>query len=129
MKKKYRQIIYEKYAGRCTYCGDELKKGWHVDHVKPIVRDIKFNKEKGRFESTKECLKPENENFDNYTPACASCNIQKNSFTLEQFRENIKQFVNSLNQYSTQYKFAKKYGLVIETNIEVKFYFETLCKS
>jgi hypothetical protein len=58
-------------------------------------------------------------------PACASCNIQKNSYSLEQFRTNIKQFVNSLNEYSTQYKFAKRYGLVSENNIDVKFYFET----
>ncbi len=27
---------------------------------------------------------------------------------------------------STQYKFAKKYGLIQETEMEVKFYFETL---
>lgn len=65
-------------------------------------------------------------NLQNYNPSCPSCNIQKNSYTLEQFRENIKQFVNSLNQYPTQYKFAKKYGLVSEIDIEVKFHFETV---
>ena len=70
------------------------------------------------------CEKPENENFENLNPACPSCNIQKNSYSLEQFRENIKEFVGSLNKYSTQYKFAKKYGLIEETEIEVKFYFE-----
>jgi len=62
--------------------------------------------------------------LENLNPACPSCNIQKKSYSLEQFRENIKKFVGSLNKYSTQYKFAKKYGLIEETEIEVKFYFE-----
>jgi len=116
MKKKDREVIFNKYKGKCAYCGCELLKGWHVDHIEPIVR----NWESGT------CQRPENENLLNYNPSCPSCNIQKNSYTLEQFRNNIKQFVNSLNQYNTQYKFAKKYGLVTETEIEVKFYFETI---
>ena len=116
MTKKERELIFNKYNGKCAYCGCELKKGFHVDHIEPIVRNW--------LNGT--CEKPENENLENYNPSCPSCNIQKNSYTLEQFRENIKQFVNSLNKYSTQYKFAKKYGLISENEIEVKFYFETL---
>jgi 5-methylcytosine-specific restriction endonuclease McrA len=127
MKKKDRQIVFEKYNGKCSYCGCELVKGWHVDHIEPIIRDSKWNKDKGRFVQTGTYRKVENETSENYNPACASCNIQKNQFTVEQFRNNIKQFVNSLNQYSTQYKFAKRYGLITETDIEVKFYFETIC--
>ena len=116
MNKKTRDLVKSKYNNKCAYCGCELQKGWHIDHIEPIVRNW--------LNGT--CEKPENENLENYNPSCASCNIQKNSYTLEQFRKNIKQFVSSLNQYSTQYKFVKKYGLVSETDIEVKFYFETL---
>ena len=126
MTKKDRQIVFDKYKGKCAYCGCELQKGWHVDHIEPTVRDFIYNKSKQRLETNGICRNPENENLQNYNPSCPSCNIQKNSYTLEQFRENIKEFVNSLNQYSTQYKFAKKYGLIQETEIEVKFYFETL---
>lgn len=127
MKSKDRQLIFEKYGGKCAYCGCELPvKGWHADHIEAIVRDFVYNSDKGRYVTTGTCEKPENECLENYNPSCASCNIQKSSFSLEQFRENIKQFVNSLNSYSTQYKFAKKYGLIKETEIEVKFYFETL---
>jgi len=126
MKKEERQIVFDKYNGKCAYCGCALNKGWHADHIEPIVRDFVYNKDKQRFQSNGIILKPENENLNNYNPSCPSCNIQKNSYTLEQFRENIQQFVNSLNQYSTQYKFAKKYGLIHETKSEVKFYFETL---
>lgn len=111
-----RQKVFDKYGGKCAYCGCELVKGWHVDHIEPIVRNW--------WNGT--CNKPENECEENYNPSCASCNIQKGSNSLEAFREVIKQFIQSLNKYSTQYKFAKKYGLIQETDIEVKFYFETL---
>lgn len=116
LSKSEREFILGKYDGKCAYCGCELQKGWHADHIEPIVRNW----------TNGTCEKPENHKLENFNPSCASCNIQKSSLTLEQFRSQIKQFINSLNQYSTQYKFAKKYGLVNETQIEVIFYFEKL---
>ena len=113
--KKHRKTIFDKYGGKWAYCGCALEKGWHVDHIEPIVRNW--------WNGT--CEKPENERVENYNPSCASCNIMKSSEGLEAFRVKIANFVNSLNQYNTQYKFAKRYGLVSETQQEVKFYFET----
>lgn len=124
--KALRQQIKQKYGGKCAYCGNTLTKGWHVDHLEAIVRDFKYNSKTQRYQSTGTCQKPHNNTPENFNPSCASCNIQKGSYTIEQFRENIKQFLNSLNKYSTQYKFAKRYGLVREINNEVTFYFETL---
>ena len=94
MNKKDREKIFDKYGGKCAYCGCELPKVWHADHIEPIVRNSKWNRDKGRFEQTGTCEKPENETLENRNPACASCNIQKSSFTVEQFRSNIKMFVN-----------------------------------
>ena len=125
MKKSDRIKIFEKYGGKCAYCGCDLTKSWHADHIQPIVRDSKWDRKKGKFVNSGTCRYPENEILENYNPACSSCNIQKNSFTLEQFRSNIQGFLNSLNLYSTQYKFVKKYGLVTETKMQVKFFFET----
>ena len=112
-----RQKVYDKFNGKCAYCGCELKAGFHIDHIEPIRRN-----------SDGSCLNPENESIENMNPSCPSCNIMKHSMTLEQFRESIKNFVTNLNKYSNQYKFAKKYGLVTENDVEVKFYFETLNK-
>jgi DNA-directed RNA polymerase subunit M/transcription elongation factor TFIIS len=125
MKKSDRIKIFEKYGGKCAYCGCDLTKNWHADHIQPIVRDSKWDRKKGKFVNSGICRNLGNEILENYNPACPSCNIQKNSFTLEQFRSNIQGFLNSLNLYSTQYKFVKKYGLVTETKMEVKFFFET----
>ena len=39
MKKDIRQTIFDKYDGRCAYCGYPLEKVWHVDHLLPLERD------------------------------------------------------------------------------------------
>ncbi len=121
---KARRTIWNKSGGKCWYCGCDLsEKGWHADHFEPIRRDFKYISGVG-FRTTGECDHPERDNEDNKVPACASCNIQKSSNSLEGFRRSIQDFVNSLNSYHNQYKFAKKYGLVQETNEKVQFWFE-----
>lgn len=112
-----RKKIYNKYDKHCAYCGKYLEENrWHVDHIEPAVRGLKTGK------YPKEKLDRE----ENLNPSCPSCNLMKHSFTLEQFRENIEKYIDSLNRYNNQYSFAKKYGLVKETGKKVKFYFETL---
>lgn len=125
---KVRQVIFDKYGGRCAYCGCDLQKGWHVDEIEPVRRNKIWNREKSRWEMDKEnpYTHPERMCIENQNPACASCNINKHSMTLEEFREAILKFVQSLNLYNTQYKIAKRYGLVKEHNAEVVFYFESL---
>lgn len=125
MKKSDRQKVFDKYGGRCAYCGCELIRGWHVDEILPVVRNFTFNSN-GKAVSDGSCRHPERFCIENQNPSCASCNIMKSSETLEAFRNKITAFVNSLNQYTTQYKFVKRYGLVTETNKPVVFYFETL---
>lgn len=153
MNKGDRQKIFDKYCGRCAYCGCELQKGWHIDEIEPVRRKKKLirahweNKLSGELVPQKEVnkyavyalfkwvedahvsdgyLHPERMTIENQNPACASCNINKHSESLEQFRRNIAAYMKHLNEISTQYKIAKRYGLIQETGIEVKFYFETL---
>lgn len=152
-KKEERQFIFNKYDGRCAYCSEELKKGWHVDELMPVIRNrsyIKagfFNKhtklrkqphEKainnpdfewklGRYVNDG-CQYPERFNLDNQMPSCASCNINKHSGSLEEFRSLIQGFKKHLNGVNTQYKITKRYGLVVEVEKPVVFYFETFKK-
>lgn len=128
MKKADRQKIFDKYGGKCAYCGSELQKGWHVDEIQPVRRNRKYNREKHKWELDKysPMMHPERLHIDNQNPSCASCNINKHSESLEDFRNAIKGYMKHLNERSTQYKIAKRYGLVVETDIEVKFYFETI---
>ena len=115
VNKTERQLVFDKYNGRCAYCGCILTKGWHVDHLKPIRRK-KYKKG--------ECRYPQRECIENYMPACASCNINKHAMKLEDFRQLVAGFMKHLNERNTQYKIAKRYGLVVEQEKPVIFYFE-----
>jgi hypothetical protein len=129
MKKTDRQKIFNKYGGRCAYCGCELQKGWHVDEIEPIRRNWEYVEGKDGYNTVKrytDCIHPERLHIDNQNPSCASCNINKHSESLEQFRKNIAAYMKHLNEISTQYKIAKRYGLVVETGKPVMFYFETI---
>lgn len=126
MNKSERELIFKKYNGRCAYCGCELQKGWHVDHIEPIRRlKTSYTGASGKKNFyVSGSMHPELETLENINPACASCNVNKHSQSLEDFRKMIAKFINSLNEYSVQYKIAKRYSLVLETNEPVVFYFE-----
>lgn len=153
MKKADRELIFNKYNGKCAYCGEDLQKGWHVDELKPVRRKFKKIPAHWRHKITKQPIDrndplldneetmndyewvnhrqiadgyhhPENLSIDNQMPACPSCNINKHSDTLESFRSLIQGFMKHLNEHNTQYKIAKRYGLVKEHIEPVVFYFE-----
>lgn len=152
MKKADREIVFNKYGGRCAYCGEKLQKGWHVDEMEPVRR--KYKRVGGHYilkltgevanvrhlsenELTTENFTyipeklvadgyehPERLHIDNQMPSCASCNINKHSGSLEDFRNLIENFITSLNRDSVQYKIAKRYGLIKEQVKPIIFYFE-----
>jgi 5-methylcytosine-specific restriction endonuclease McrA len=109
-----REIIKQKYGGKCAYCGCELPKIWQIDHVLPLERNPVTGVQKY----------PERNNIENCNPSCSSCNNYKHSMSLQEFREQIGQFTTRLGNDS-KYKIAKRFGLIQETGIDVKFYFET----
>lgn len=120
ISKKNRQIIFNKYQGKCAYCGCYLEKIWHVDHIEPMFRGY------GSAITGKINPHPERHCMENFNPSCPVCNRSKATYTLDQWRERLKQHVVSFNLYHPTYRLAKAYGLIQETGAEVKFYFETL---
>lgn len=150
MKRSDRELIFNKYNGHCAYCGEPLTKGWHVDELLPVKRKHKHVYQHWLNVNTHETLpilpdradrniwkfvgskyvpdgyeNPENFNLNNQMPACASCNINKHSMSLEEFRSLIQGFMKHLNELNTQYKIAKRYGLVKEDIKPIVFYFES----
>jgi len=148
-KKEKREFIYNKYNGHCAYCGEELNNKFHVDEVLPVIRKRKWVKSGFYHVKTGEVKSkdsralenedykwkegrwvadgmryPERLNIDNQMPSCPSCNINKHSGTIEDFRNLISGFMKHLNEVNTQYKIAKRYGLVKEEIKPVVFYFE-----
>jgi hypothetical protein len=131
--KAIRQQVFNKYGGKCAYCGCDLQKGWHVDHVEPcrrLTESVCIVQPKGVYPRYKWVDRfvgysnPDANHIDNYMPSCPSCNINKHGDTIEEFRLNISGYLNSLNLRMVQYKMAKKYGLVEETGKPVVFFFE-----
>lgn len=117
--KKFKNEVYEKYVGRCAYCGNLITlKNMQIDHITPIYRGWSdaylenFNLVRGTNE------------FENLNPSCRVCNKWKSTFTIEQFRNEIHLQIERLNLRSAGYRIAKTYGLIQETKNEVKFYFE-----
>lgn len=134
MKKGDREKIFNKYGGKCAYCGCELQQIWHVDEMEPVRRgweylkddngDKIYDQEKRDYKKRTIVMHPERFNIDNQMPACPSCNINKHSGSVEDFRKLIEGFMKHLNEINTQYKIAKRYGLIQEDIKPVVFYFE-----
>jgi len=95
-------------------------KEMQIDHVIPIYRNHSDSEL-----SVMNVIRGTND-FNNLMPSCKSCNNYKKTLTVEKFRNEMQKQVQRLIDYSVNYKFAKKFGLVVETNNPVVFYFETL---
>lgn len=133
LTKKQREEVRMMFGGKCAYCGSDLpEKGWHADHVKNIERKLEwtYNKDGHRqLRSTNECHKPENDTIENLFPSCAPCNIFKSSMDLEWFRTTIETQLDKAYKYSSNYRIAKRFGLVEEKPRPIFFYFETYTKT
>jgi len=128
LTKKQREKLFQKFGGKCAYCGCELQKIWHVDHIVPVVRDIEVVK-KGKYwtrQSTNTHSNPHLEIIENLNPACPECNIHKSSLPLEQFRVILSKKLERLEQSSKDFRFARKFGQVQLTPSPIIFFFETI---
>lgn len=124
LTKAERELVRQKFGGRCAYCGCELPPRWHADHMEPVERKLKYVPGKGVI-ATGEFHNPEADNIENMMPACPACNIDKHSLPLESWRRQVQDSVNILIRNSTTYRRAQRFGLIADTGKQIKFYFET----
>lgn len=121
--------VFEKFNGKCAYCGCEIALNeMQIDHIIP-----QRNFEKHILEGSDKIpqfLRHLNvsdlNHIDNLFPACRICNGWKSTYHLELFRSEIGVQVKRLNERSANFRMAKKYGLIEETENEVIFYFECI---
>ncbi len=106
-----RQAVYEKYDGRCAYCGREIEfKKFQVDHYWP--RFLKHY-ETGI----------ENNRFDNLMPSCAKCNNHKHGMRPEMWRSELSKQVARLRK-NAQFDRALRFGQIEINESPIVFYFE-----
>lgn len=127
---KKRQDIYDKSGGLCWYCGDELQKGWHADHFKPIlrkseiVRDYSDSQYSHKSVTTGESERPHLDVEENKVPSCPPCNLFKATFTIEAFRCEIQEQANRARKTSVNFRTAERFGLIEVKSVPVVFWFE-----
>lgn len=101
-----RKAVYQKYGGKCAYCGCELEyKDMQVDHIRSVYWNNGGNE------------------IENLMPACRMCNFYKSTFSIEEFRERLQMLTDRLEK-TFIYRIAKKYGIVTEQKEPIRFYFE-----
>lgn len=129
--KAQRAELRLKFGGHCAYCGCPLPvKGWHADHVEPVLRDFEFIRAPigSGFthisRSTGNVYHPDRHTLDNLFPACAPCNLFKATFSIEDFRKEISEQVNRARAYSVNFRTAERFGLIELVQKPVVFWFE-----
>lgn len=123
-----RQEVYDKYNGHCAYCGQEITiKEMQVDHIIPTSFFLNHIKNNFRVPKFLSHLKEGDENhIDNLFPTCRVCNKWKSAHDLELFRKELSEQIRRLNDYSSNYRMAKRYGQLKETVTPIIFYFENV---
>jgi hypothetical protein len=121
------------FGGKCAYCGTDLpEKGWHADHIEPILRKYKWvdvdddPRRSFKLIATGEYRRPQNHRADNYFPSCAKCNIEKGCSNVEDFRIGLEQKVRVLRDNSAAFRHLERFGMVAVVKDKIVFYFETL---
>lgn len=108
ISKRVREAAYQKYGGRCAYCGRKIAyKDMQVDHFIP---------KNGYFAQGTDEL-------SNLMPACRMCNHYKRANSLELFRTYIREIPRKLRG-NYIYKVGVAYGNIIENEKPIVFYFE-----
>lgn len=125
LNKKQRAALREKFGGRCAYCGEPLGERWHADHIEALVRNDWF-KRCGFSTPNAPPSYPERDTVENMNPACAPCNIDKHSMTLENWRQIIAGSNAVLRRDVSTFRRAVRYGLIAQVEKPVVFFFETL---
>ena len=119
ISKSKRKLVYDKYNGRCAYCGCELKLSeMQVDHIVPKFRNNEMwhQNEIGSDE------------ISNLNPSCRMCNYYKGMGSIENFRENLKDTLMRNVRRPFDFRLAERYGMIEVTEWDGKFYFEKVEK-
>lgn len=128
ISKQTRERIRQMYGGKCSYCGCVLDKKWHIDHIEPVNRELKFAKDKNDrtiMVSTGILYNPENDVLENLTPACVPCNIDKSNSSLENWRTYLHlRIVEMLRRNSSTFRHGERFGVVSINPDPIVFWFE-----
>ena len=123
ISKKTKEIIKNKYNGRCAYSGTILMEDWQIDHLEPIRRNPDGS-----------CLHIENDNIKNLMPCQKIINNYKHSMYIELFKKliiTLPHRIAKLPKNPRTKKSIKRKAYMLEiarlfNDFKGKFYYETI---
>ncbi len=130
ISKKNREIIKQKFGGKCAYTGTDLLPDWQVDHVNPVIRNWWTNT----------VMMENNHNIENMVPCQKIVNHYKGSLPLDTFRtwflgglhERLKKLPKnpkvekSIKKKAYLLEVARLFDIQPDKPFSGVFYFETL---
>lgn len=129
MTKKQRLEVYNKYGGRCAYCGQTITYiEMQVDHKVPVA--VYGYNWQGKRHSKKDFIAIFGQEkydaihgIDNLMPACVYCNHHKRQWTLEMYRDIVSKITVKVSK-DYLVKRGIRYGIIETKEWDKKFYFE-----
>lgn len=111
LTKKQREAVYNKFNGRCAYCGCYITfEEMQVDHFAPLS------------------LFGDNLQEHNLMPSCQACNKFKSNKTITKFRQNLKEAIER-PLTTTDFIIRVKYRDQLQENDgNIKFLYEIVDK-
>src|SRR5690606_25518191 len=102
-----RTSVYNKYKGRCAYCGDKIEyKNMQVDHIVAKYRGY-YNSDLEKYGIVKGT-----NHIDNLNPSCKSCNSSKSTFTIEKWRNELALKAMRIKRDSSTFRILERFGVV-----------------
>lgn len=126
--KAQRAALREKFDGKCAYCGNDLGRAMHADHLQPCIRITRDPWGKPLPAAECRMVKPERNTVANMMPACAPCNLHKGGYDLEGWRDIIQRSASIVAKQTSTFKAGERFGVIVVNNAPVEFYFERLAR-
>lgn len=122
--KRQRDALRAMFGGRCAYCGCELGKTMHADHVEPCIRLTTDPWSRPLPVEERRLMKPERNTVANMMPACPPCNLHKGGYDLEGWRDIIQRSADIIRKQTSTFKAGERFGVINVSTAPVTFYFE-----
>lgn len=123
--KAQREALRAMFGGRCAYCGGELGRAMHADHVEPCIRLHTDPWGRPLPAQERQLLKPERNTVANMMPACAPCNLHKGGHSLEGWRAYLQRSAEIVRKQTSTFRAGERFGVItVSDQVPIIFHFE-----
>ena len=122
--KRQREELRMKFGGRCAYCGGELGRSMHADHLQPCIRLTTDPWGRPLPPEERRMIRPERNTIANMMPACAPCNLHKGGYTLEGWRDILQRSADIMSKQTSTFRAGERFGIITVNRAPIVFHFE-----